>query len=83
MKKRVTPTGPADHPSRLMGRRVMWYYTQQKRPWYGADEERTKAMRLEVCTDLLTRPDAFFRDCIFEDEKTFALHTNVNRKNHL
>ena len=83
MKKRVTPRGDDDDPSRLMARRVMWYYTQQKRPWYGADEERTKAMRLEVCNDLLRRPDAFFRDCVFEDEKTFVLYTNINRKNHL
>ena len=60
----------------------MWGYTQRETPWLGEDPERTKRIRLRVCQDVVTRGDAFFRDLVVEDEKTFDLFGIVNRKNH-
>ena len=66
----------------LTKNRKMWGYVQEKTPWLGVDPERTKRMRLAMCQGLVNKGDAFFRDLVCEDEKTFDLFGIVHRKNH-
>ena len=66
----------------LTGGKKMFGYTQRATPWLGPNQERTKQIRLDVCRGVMAKGDAFFRDCVFEDEKTFDLFGIINRKNH-
>ena len=78
----------------LTGGQRMYPYKQRCIPWSGRDSARTHAMRQECCEDLAGipataarparpgRPDSFFRDMIYEDEKTFELFGHLNRQTH-
>ena len=69
------------HP--LIGGKRLHGYVQRKVPWQGPNTERTRELRLKMCRRIVNRGDAFFRNLVFEDEKTFCLHGILNRRNHL
>ena len=69
------------HP--LIGGKRLHGYVERKRPWEGANPERTRELRLTMCRRIVNRADAFFRNLVFEDEKTFCQFGILNRKNHL
>ena len=69
------------HP--LIGGKRLRAYVERKRPWEGPDPERTRELRLKMCRRIVNRGDAFFRNLVSEDEKTFTIHGIMNRRNHL
>ena len=70
-----------DHP--LIGGKRLHGYVERKRPWEGANPERTRELRLRVCQRIQFRGDAFFRNLVTEDEKTFTVFGILNKRNHL
>ena len=69
------------HP--LIGGKRIHGYVERKRPWEGADPQRTRDLRLKVCRLIQFRGDAFIRNLVSEDEKTFCQFGILNKKNHL
>ena len=70
-----------NHP--LIGGKRLHGYIERKRPWDGPDPERTRRLRLKVCRHIQFKTDAFIRNLVCEDEKTFSLHGVLNRNNNL
>ena len=75
MKKRI-----ANDP--LTEGKHMHGFKQRDVPWPGKYAERTKQLRITCCEAILRRNHAFFRDMVYEDEKTFTVFGMINRQNH-
>ena len=75
MKRRL-PGDPLTEGKHMHG------YKQREVPWPGKYHERTKRLRIECSEGILARCDAYFRDLVMEDEKTFTLFGMMNRQNH-
>ena len=57
-------------------------YKQREVPWPGKYCERTYRLRIACAVGMRNRSDAYFRDTVYEDEKTFTMFGMINRQNH-
>ena len=60
----------------------MHAYKQREVPWPGKYCERTYRLRVTCAEAMLRRSLAYFRDTVYEDEKTFTMFGMINRQNH-
>ena len=60
----------------------MHAYKQRDVPWPGKYAERTKRLRMTCCEKILLRNAVFFRDMVYEDEKTFNIFGILHKQNH-
>ena len=70
-----------NHP--LIGGKRLHGYVERKRPWEGANAQRTRDIRLRVCQRVQLRNNAYIERIVSEDEKTFCQFGILNKKNHL